>query len=63
MKSFNSINDFIDYYNQKQTIPSSVAIIINGKEHVFTRSSRHNNDQITKRMIDNYRFVEKKIAV
>lgn len=59
MKSFNSINDFIDYYNQKQTIPSSVAIIINGKEHVFTRSSCHNNNQITKRMIDNYRFVEK----
>lgn len=58
MKSFNSMTDFINYYNQKQTIPSSVAITINGKEHEFTRTSHHNNNQITKRMTDNYRFIE-----
>lgn len=58
MKSFVSVTDFINHYNNRQTIPSSVSITINGNEHVFRRTSTHNRDLITKRMFDSYQFVE-----
>ncbi|RKQ13331.1 hypothetical protein D8M03_16255 [Lysinibacillus endophyticus] len=58
MKTFPSITEFINYYNQKQTIPSNIRIIINGTTHEFTRKSYHNTETITKRMVDNYTFKE-----
>jgi hypothetical protein len=58
MKPFNSVTDFIKYYNNKQKMPSSVAIVINGKEHLLSKNSRHNMNDITKNQIDMYRFKE-----
>lgn len=59
MKSFSSVTDFINYYNNKQKMPSSVSITINGSEHTFMKSSSHSIDKITKRHMDRYSFIEK----
>lgn len=58
MKSFDSVTDFINHYNNRQTIPTSVSITINRNEHVFRRTTTHNQDKIAKRMFDSYQFVE-----
>lgn len=58
MKTFDSVAEFINYYNNKQTIPTSFSITLNGNEHTFRRTSTHNNDSIGKRMFDRYNFVE-----
>ncbi|MFH5781497.1 hypothetical protein [Heyndrickxia oleronia] len=58
MKTFDSVAEFINYYNNKQTIPTSFSITLNGNEHTFRRTSTHNNNSIGKRMFDRYNFVE-----
>ena len=58
MKTFPSMTEFINYYNEKQTIPSSIALTINGAVHEFKRTSHHNNYKITRSREDNYTFVE-----
>lgn len=58
MKTFPSIAELINYYNEKLTIPSRIAVTINGSVHEFKRTSTHNKDKISKGMVDNYSFVE-----
>ncbi|SOC24570.1 hypothetical protein SAMN05880501_11758 [Ureibacillus xyleni] len=58
MKTFDSVTDFINHYNNRQTISTSVSITLNGNEHTFLRTSTHSNDKIAKRMFDSYQFVE-----
>ncbi len=58
MKTFPSIAEFINYYNEIQTIPSTISITINDAVHEFKRTSHHNKDNISKSMVDNYTLVE-----
>lgn len=58
MAVYSSMTELINYYNEKQTIPSRIAVTINGSVHKFKRTSTHNKDKISKGMIDNYTFVE-----
>lgn len=56
MNPFNNFTDLIKYYNNKQKIPSTISLFINGKEQTFTKWSSNSIDLIQKRQIDTYHF-------
>lgn len=58
MKTFESINHFVNHYKKKKTIPKNVNININGNVHSFERRSTHNRDVIDKGQWDQYIFRE-----
>jgi hypothetical protein len=56
MKTFDTLNEFIHYYNQKQKIPSEICLNINGKEHIFKKGGINNLRHIQKLQYDTYSF-------
>lgn len=59
MKVYSFMTELINYFDEQETIPTSISVYINGVIHEFTRTSHHTDKNITKSMSDNYRFVEK----
>lgn len=58
MKTFNSLDHFVEHYKNKLTIPSTADIIINDKLHSFNRISHHNKITIGFNQWDCYTFEE-----
>lgn len=58
MKTFESIDYFVNHYKKKITIPTTVDIIINGNVHTFRRTSFHNRQKIDTNQWDRYTFKE-----
>lgn len=58
MKTFESINQFVNHYKTKMTIPKNVNIIINGNNHSFERWSTHNRNAMDMEEWDQYTFGE-----
>lgn len=58
MKTFESINQFVNHYKKKKTIPKNINIIINGTNHSFERWTTHNRDAIDMEQWDQYIFRE-----
>lgn len=58
MKTFESINQFVNHYKRKKTIPKNVNIIINGNNHSFERWTTHNRTSIDMEQWDQYIFRE-----
>lgn len=59
MTVYSSMTELINYFDEQETIPASISVYINGVIHEFIRTSHHTDENITKNMSDNYRFVEK----
>lgn len=59
MTVYSSMTELIKYFDEQETIPASISVYINGVIHEFIRTSHHTDENITKNMSDNYRFVEK----
>jgi hypothetical protein len=58
MKTFESIDHFVNHYKKKKTIAKNIEINLNGNVHSFERRSTHNRDVIAKGQWDQYTFRE-----